>query len=78
MVVHDPIPTGVFVFGLESCPLTGLQLKLQFVRNQSNKFRIRGLSMPSPLGRGDRLRWERFSSSDLADARPPSPKGKAV
>ena len=38
MAVHDPIPTGVFVFGLEICHLAGLQLKLQFVRDQSNKF----------------------------------------
>ena len=56
-----------------------LQLKLKLVSNKRNKFRIGGFSYALPFGEGGPLAvGEVLTSSDLAGARPPSPKGKAV
>ena len=37
--------SGVLFFVLEICHFRGLQLKLQFVSNQGDKFRVRGFSL---------------------------------
>jgi len=58
--------------------LRRLQLKLQFVSDQRDKFGIRGFFYALPFGEGGPLAvGEVFTSSDLANARPPSPEGKA-
>ena len=56
-----------------------LKLKLQFVSDKGDEFGIRRFSYALPFGEGGPLAvGEVLTSSDLAGARPPSPKGKAV